>query len=390
MNLASYKDLFVHRDDVYAIQQENGMYFPAGEGHWGENEYKERKFIYDSYFPLTDDVLQEHLAGMASYGVYTLKGTVNEQAYCDGAEEFTEFTTKYMVFDLDTYSPEAYEHLVFCLNQLILELGTQPDGSPLATNDCLLMENSGGKGFHAWLFFSTPLPAAQVRSWVAAAFRPSWDAVADAFDGTPLEIFPKQDAPTGGFGNLVKLPFGVHAKSGRRSTVVEVGQGWANDVDSVRKLNGSLVPLRSILPEGSGSATRGEVGAFHAPFACIAHIVEEGLQQGNRDNAMVHLAHYCWGTGVMDYEAVLDACLRANEGFDPPLSASVVAQKVRQSQSFESNHPSCRADWLRDVCPGGEHCYAPWNLTRSESVDESVAYLTATPEQRRLMRQEGQ
>lgn len=387
MTLDTYRDLFVHRSDVYAVQSKQGHYMPAGRGHMEyDNTFKpeEGHWVYDEYWPLTDDEIAEHLAGFASYGVYVI-----EPNQLLEHPDLLENSVGYLVFDLDTYSPEAYEWLVACLEKLV---GFARANAGLAPNRrCLLMENSGGKGFHAWLFLSEPVAASRVRRWVARDFLPMWQERADAFDGTPLEIFPKQDeVAEGAFGNLVKLPLGTHAKSGRKSEFVPV-QGWASDVNNVQRLESSLVPDLPNLQGGEGSTRTGTPsgqGSNPAPFACISQIIEAGAPQGCRDKAMFHFAHYASGTGLPE-DLVEEWCERVNEGFSPPLRLNEVRTKVRSASAMNAPHPGCNADWLRGFCPGGERCFAPWNEdkpARAGTVEAADNYLDLSPDERRAAR----
>lgn len=344
--------MFVGRRDVYAEQ----WYRPGSEPDYG-------------YLPvrheLTEEALEEHLGGMASYGTYVIS---------------PPNLVRFIVFDLDTFSPEAFEWLTTCCEALVRPLDP--------SLKCLLMESSGSKGFHAWLFLSEPLPAARARRWVERHFVPRWNERAGSFDGTPLEIFPKQDTvPTGGFGNLVKLPLGTHAKSGRKSEFVPV-QGWASDIDNVQKLDASLVPDIQAPLSTLQSGNAGQ-GSNPAPFACISQIIEDGAPQGCRDKAMFHFAHYAAGTGLPE-DLVEEWCERVNEGFSPPLRANEVRTKVRSASAMNAPHPGCNADWLRGFCPGGERCFAPWNDERPSSgpgkVETPDNYLDLSPEQRREAR----
>ena len=375
IDLDAYRHLFVHRCDVYAEQQPDGSYRPIKA-------------------PLSDNEIAEHLAGFASYGVYVIepecvydpplgKGEPGSHKWYDPN------TVKYLVFDLDTYSPEAYEWLVECLTVLINTLhGTTTN--PRHTKKCLLMENSGGKGFHAWLFLEQPTPAFKVRRWVARDFVPMWNERASSFDGTPLEIFPKQDeVKEGKFGNLVKLPLGVHAKSGKHSDFVPE-QDWASGVDNVQMLDVSLIPdipREEVSAPNLRSGMSGQ-GSNPAPFACISQIIADGVGRGNRDNAMFHFAQYAKGTGIPE-DLLLDWCFRVNDGFDPPLTTVEVNTKLRSALAMNSPHPGCNADWLKGFCPGGERCFAPWNEdkpARAGTVEVPDSYLEMTSEQRREAR----
>lgn len=80
------------------------------------------------------------------------------------------------------------------------------------------VEFSGGKGYHFWYFFEEAVSAGQAK----AALTNIAAQVKNDLECFQLEVFPKQDHLTGqGFGNLVKLPLGVHKKTGKRSYFYE-------------------------------------------------------------------------------------------------------------------------------------------------------------------------
>lgn len=245
---------FVGRRDVFAQQTEKGAYFPVRR-------------------PLTEEDLQEHLDGGWSLGAYTTFAI-------DG-----KFFVNQVVFDLDS-GEENLDTLCDCVERLINPMGEHE--YPM-----LLLERSGGKGYHVWLFLDEMVEAYRVRAWLAEGFWPNWN---DATGSTDLEVFPKQDTlrEDGGFGNLVKLPFGVHAKTGNRSEIV-LGRGWVSETSSAQGVSTKVIPLVSnrrpevvkaitastptgiLLNEGPVSRfLRGEVGkgernhAFHAFFTWTA------------------------------------------------------------------------------------------------------------------------
>lgn len=318
MSLDLYRSLFVHRDDVFAMQYPDGAYRPVPA-------------------PLTNDDIQEHLDGQASYGVYVIKPVEN--------------TVSYIVFDLDIMDEDAAIMLLSCICDMKLIEGDTVGGD----RTHVLREFSGNKGTHYWLFFSEPIAAEKVRRWVAADFMPKWQKVATE-NGWPagLEVFPKQDGvPEGGFGNLIKLPLGIHAVSGRKSEIVS-GQGLPESVEEVVPLPVELVPERTT-PAGTTRRQRsGGTGSAgpHTPFPCIDTIMREGVGSGYRDNAMFRLALYCYGHGL-DEDLALEVCERANENFDPPLRAAEVQHKVSSAYTGRYHGAGCGSeDWLRDICPG--------------------------------------
>lgn len=154
MNVDLYRRLFVHRDDVYACQQTSGAYLPVKA-------------------PLDDLAIAEHLEGFVSYGVYTIRPS--------------DQTVTSIVFDLDTYDLDALDFLTRAVERLVNAAG--------GNSDCLLLEDSGGKGYHIWLLLSEPVLAAKARAF-AEPIRAQYQSGARTAVGEPwpaLEIFPKQD-----------------------------------------------------------------------------------------------------------------------------------------------------------------------------------------------------
>lgn len=154
--------LFVNRSDCYAVQREKG-YAAVKE-------------------PVTLELIKNHLLGTITIGLYQLLEEMIKWGCLD--------------FDLDTL--EDFEHAKRLFNR-IKELGYHP-----------LMEMSGGGKYkcHIWIFADAA--AEQMEDFL--------DNICNAAQIQPHEVFPKQVRVTeGGFGNLVKLPLGVHRKTGQRS-----------------------------------------------------------------------------------------------------------------------------------------------------------------------------
>lgn len=323
--LEKYRSLFIHRDDVFAVQHESGNYYP------------ERR-------ELTDDDLTEHLAGLWSIGSYVIRPE--------------DQTIKFLCFDLDTHDEETTDALCGLVQRMVsLNLSHEyiaGHGLPM-----LLLESSGSKGVHVWLFFSEPINAARVRRWVASEFLPQWT---EETGGASLEIFPKQDTVAeGGFGNLVKLPLGQHAVSGKFSEIVGY-QEWADSIESVQPLDVALVPDPPPV-ERTGSQSRGHrTGSEPAsPFPCVDQILYRGAQRGGRDQAMFHLALYCYGHAVPE-DLAKEMCARANEHFDPPIPDADIDRKIRQAYSGRYESATCGSDWLRNFCEGP--CRAGWTVAK--------------------------
>lgn len=343
IDLSQYLDLFAHRRDVFAEQQESGIYLPVRR-------------------ELTEDEVAEHLAGFASYGAYTTNPEDN--------------TVRFIMWDLDVHDDDALSTLCSGVSKMVM-------GTGHLDFTCLLKESSGNKGTHVWLFLDKPTPAAKVRRWVQRDFLPGWTEAARA-NGWPvaIEVFPKQDeVQEGSFGNLVKLPFGQHRVSGRFSELLP-HHGWAEAIHDVRPFPADLIP--EVAPEEVGRPTRrlerSSVDTGGGPasrFPCVDQILYKGVGKGVRDNAMFHLALYLYGCAVPE-DLAYETCVRANEHFDPPLTDREVEAKVKGAYSGRYTSARCGTDWLAEICPGP--CRTGWgvqadvseNLLRRAQVGQGI------------------
>jgi len=155
---------------------------------------------------LTDEVIERHLRGKIRVGVYLLR---DDLAVSFGAADF------------DGGEADLERALAFCV--AAEAAGLHP-----------YLERSRGKGFHVWLFFSRPVPAAIVRR----ALRQLADYL-----GLPrsLEIFPKQDTLDGKeFGNYIYLPLNG------REQVNEGRTAFLDWEDGCQPFADAISPLREV------------------------------------------------------------------------------------------------------------------------------------------------
>lgn len=64
------------------------------------------------------------------------------------------------------------------------------------------------RGGHLWMFFPWAVPGKEARQFGHGLLK--------IYDLEGIELFPKQDQCQGGPGSLIRLPFGIHRKSGKR------------------------------------------------------------------------------------------------------------------------------------------------------------------------------
>ena len=78
----------------------------------------------------------------------------------------------------------------------------------LGEMECASYLEHSRRGGHLWLFFAEPVAGKEVRRFGRGLLA--------HFGIEDIELFPKQDKLSTGPGSLIRLPFGVHQKSGRR------------------------------------------------------------------------------------------------------------------------------------------------------------------------------
>ncbi len=191
---ARFLALFSGREDVHARQWAR----PGGDG--GYSPVRE---------PLTPAVARNHLLGSYTVGVYPIR---------------LDATATFFALDLDIDraaleraqgDPALARRLRdqvrsagLRLRAEVGDLGLQP-----------LFEDSGYKGRHLWVFLEQP-ETAEVLHFFGRRIL-AWQA-GRLPDGLHLEYFPKQASLKGkGLGNLIKLPLGVHRRTGRRSLLLD-------------------------------------------------------------------------------------------------------------------------------------------------------------------------
>jgi hypothetical protein len=86
----------------------------------------------------------------------------------------------------------------------------------------VVLEETGGRGLHLWVHFEERVPAAQVMRLMDAVLALSGRAAGTRTqeDVVAVERYPKQEALRGRVGSSLRVPLGVHPKTGRRSVFI--------------------------------------------------------------------------------------------------------------------------------------------------------------------------
>ncbi len=154
---------FVQRWDCYSRQLDDGRYICI-------------------HSPLRTGDLVAHLRGDVTLGTYLL----DQQS-----------RARFIVLDAD--DDQSFERLVGAAPKLAGE------GAPA------YLEKSR-RGGHLWLFLAQAVPGHKVRAF--------GKGVAAIHKLEKVELFPKQDNLSGGPGSLIRLPFGIHQKTGKRYSFI--------------------------------------------------------------------------------------------------------------------------------------------------------------------------
>jgi hypothetical protein len=178
--VAFFGALFAARTDVYATRFDNQRtgksgWIPAVRGGWQKGTRHEDR----NYLPLTPQVLAAHLKGEAHIGLYPL---------LDGDRCW------WLAADFD--GPEAiFDALMYVKAGRALQV-------PVA-----LEVSRSGVGAHAWVFFTSPVPAEMARRLGTGLLREAIGLRGRMTLASYDRLFPSQDLlPAGGVGNLIAAP----------------------------------------------------------------------------------------------------------------------------------------------------------------------------------------
>ncbi|MBC8486291.1 MAG: hypothetical protein H8D45_09665 [Bacteroidetes bacterium] len=185
--------LFVVRSDVYCQQKKSGRYKKVES-------------------PLTTNVLLDHINGAITIGSYPFHNGNQVKWFC---------------FDLDInkdISVRLSKEKGLTSNDIFdLYKSTLMEQARLIVNRAehygitLFPEFSGSKGFHLWGFCDGYVEASKIRTVCHGIMR----EVDMLSPDLHVEIFPKQDSVDEGLGNFVKIPCGIHQKSGNKCVLID-------------------------------------------------------------------------------------------------------------------------------------------------------------------------
>jgi hypothetical protein len=313
------RELFVGRDDVFAVQVRRGdscIYRPI-----------RRK--------LTDDDIRRHLRGGITVATYPRKDS----------------KTAWLCVDIDTREKGEVMKVLAEMKKL----GITP-----------ILEDSGNKGNHVWVFFEKPIPNSKARAIGRAV-------------GCGNEIFPKQNTlEDGSYGSLVKLPLGIHKVRGRFCGFIdEQLQPIENQYEYLKQIMATRQDGQSLWQKvaprvqadderiSEGEEIRGRHVDIRMMKPCVNALSKSGVARGRRNIAAHIVASECRRTGMSEQQArvVVEGFNKKNR---PPLPREEVWAIVRSAWAKGYEYGCKENGALMDVvqCMGKEKCPFYRRLTK--------------------------
>ena len=214
-NIDLYKSLFRGREDVYAVRWEKdgrSGYMPAYKVDWDDyNRYKSNggtfaNYTKKEYQPINDAVINEHLLGKSTIGLYPL---------------LADNTSFFIAADFDE---DDWKKVIKRLYDACMK----------AELPAVIERSRSGNGGHLWLFFEENIPAFQSRKIMFELLLQA--DIVSKFEKEPSfdRLFPNQDTHSGkAVGNLIALPLqGSSLEKGNScflnpETFIPVTDQWA-------------------------------------------------------------------------------------------------------------------------------------------------------------------
>jgi hypothetical protein len=196
-----YLTLFAGRQDCFARQ-------------WADKKQNRQGYI-PVRRPMQPADVEDHLSGKKTCGIYLLQADSTVRLAVIDIDINAEYRNRKLKSEQRAQVKREFHYFVTRIKELSKQAGLEP-----------LLEFSGGKGYHFWYFFRENTPAKTARQ----ALNPIKNAIEKDVSTFSFEVFPKQDKLSGkGFGNLVKLPLGIHRLSGKSSLFIECHSKTQND-----------------------------------------------------------------------------------------------------------------------------------------------------------------
>ena len=211
--ISIFRSLFRGREDIYPLRWDNKKtgrsgYSWACGNEWAPGVCDKPKVRcgecrYQSFLPVTDEVIRNHLMGRNPdnprqqnfiVGVYPL--LPNETCWFLAAD-----------FDKEHWNKDVSAFIATCREKKV---------------PAYVERSRSGNGAHIWIFFTQPIPASDARKLGSYLLTETMESYPDIGFSSYDRFFPNQDTmPVGGFGNLIALPLQQHPRQEDNSVFLD-------------------------------------------------------------------------------------------------------------------------------------------------------------------------
>ncbi|MBP3195943.1 MAG: hypothetical protein J6N21_02940 [Butyrivibrio sp.] len=240
--------LFVGREDLFAKEEVDSN--------------STRKVIPDLR-PLSENFIKEHLMGKLTIDSYVQRPNA---------------TVKYLVCDVDIckrvllqVSRESEEFKRYLQKALDLAQFIKNQFSKMGFPSYI--EYSGNRGYHVWLFFTEWIPTRY-----ANMLSEILEGDVETSNDISLEFFPNRTRiKSGKYGQAIKIPYGVHGKTGERSYFIdEVGTPILNvnsALDSFGKV--ALSEVKKVIATCTKTQEPTQITEVDTDISCFGELESE-------------------------------------------------------------------------------------------------------------------
>ena len=224
--------------------------------------------------PLENHDLIAHLLGKETLGIYLLHQN-RVRCACLDLDISSQIIQLYYGIQPGEFSVYVDRVLqqACVVDNILRKLGFLP-----------VLEESGYKGYHVWLFFREFLPADLIIQFWQKILKYAGPAP----QGIKREIFPRESRSNGGPGSLIKLPLGIHPQSGQRSMLLDAaGEPISNPLGLLSNIE--KASQENILKVIEGRTTLKEPQSNVEKILAGCRVLRYLYQKARREN---HLGHF--------------------------------------------------------------------------------------------------
>jgi superfamily II DNA or RNA helicase len=209
--IALFRSLFRGREEVFPRRWENlksgkSGYSPVCRNEWvrgvcGKPQVRCGECPNQAFVPFGDEIVRSHLAGRAAGNTADFTAGIYPM--------LPDETCWFLAGDFDK---KSWKRDVVAFRDT-----AQAKGVPVA-----IERSRSGNGAHAWIFFEEPVAVGDARRLGALLVTATMDRCPDIGFDSYDRFFPSQDTmPTGGFGNLIALPFQSRPRDNGNSVFID-------------------------------------------------------------------------------------------------------------------------------------------------------------------------